>query len=149
MENHSKKVLVDIVQLMNYGKVWLVMDNCHCHRDEDISDICSDIVQYRFIPPYSPNLNPIENIIGNIKNMRKLLWTEYRGELLDSFNLPWGQKASSREIILDSAFMDSLVQINPEISNNTYEHMRKYVSNYINFLLLKRERVNKCHLFEK
>lgn len=68
---------------------------------------------------------------------------------MDSFNLPWGQKASSREIILDSAFMDSLVQINPEISNNTYEHMRKYVSNYINFLLLKRERVNKCHLFEK
>lgn len=67
------KVLVDIVQLMNYEKVCLVMDNCHYHRDEDISDICSDIVQYRFIPPYSPNLNPIENIIGNIKNMRKLL----------------------------------------------------------------------------
>ena len=59
--------------------------------------------------------------------MRKLLGTDYREELLATFDLPWGQKKSSREIILDSAFMDSLVQITPEILNNTYEHMRKYV----------------------
>lgn len=122
------KELVDIVQTMNLENVCLVMDNCHCHRDEDISDICSDIVQFRFLPPYSPNLNPIENIFGIIKNnMRKLLGTEYREELLATFNLPWGQKTSSREVILDSAFMDSLVQITPEMLNNTYEHMRKYV----------------------
>ena len=73
---------------MNLENVCLVMDNCHCHRDEDVYDICSILIPLTF---------------GGVK------------------------KRFSREIILDSAFIVSLVQITPEMLNNTYEHMRKYV----------------------
>lgn len=38
------------------------MDNCPIHREKDVKDVCSGKVEYRFLPPYSPNLNPIENV---------------------------------------------------------------------------------------
>lgn len=126
--NTFVKELVEIIQSMNLTNVCLVMDNCRAHRETDISKICSGVVQYRFLPPYSPNLNPIENIFGILKShMKKLLATTYRNDLLATFDLPWGQKGASREAILDSTFIESLAEITPEILNDTFEHMKKFV----------------------
>lgn len=123
------KELIEIIERSNLKNVCLILDNSPVHRKEDVKEVCENKVKYRFLPVYSPNLNPIENIFGLIKNiMRKLLATTYRNELLDTFNLPWGQKTMARQEILDSCFVTAASQISQENLTNTYNHMKKYIA---------------------
>jgi transposase len=47
----------------------LIFDNIRFHHDERIIDlITQNNYKYFFVPPYSPNLNPIENVNGIIKD---------------------------------------------------------------------------------
>lgn len=114
------KELIEIIERSNLKNVCLILDNSPVHRKEDVKEVCENKVKYRFLPVYSPNLNPIENIFGLIKNiMRKLLATTYRNELLDTFNLPWGQKTMARQEILDSCYVTAASQISQENLTNT------------------------------
>lgn len=47
--------------------VCLVMDNSSVHKEDVVKELCNGRWKYKFIPPYSPNLNPIENIFGIFK----------------------------------------------------------------------------------
>lgn len=50
----------------------LVMDNATFHKRQDIQDLITeqghDIL---WLPPYSPDLNPIEQVWGQIKGLRQ------------------------------------------------------------------------------
>jgi transposase/arginine repressor len=55
----------------------LIMDNCRFHHSMDVTRLLStNHVNYKFLPPYSPQLNPIEEFFGelksNYKNIRPL-----------------------------------------------------------------------------
>ena len=54
----------------------VIMDNASYHKSQDLKDLFKEhnclII---FLPPYSPDLNPIENIWGTIKQELKNLET--------------------------------------------------------------------------
>jgi isftu1 transposase len=46
----------------------VVMDNASFHKSKTLKDLFeSHNIQLIFLPPYSPDLNPIEKIWGNVK----------------------------------------------------------------------------------
>ena len=52
----------------------VVMDNLSSHkRVHTIELICATGARVWFLPPYSPNLNPIENIFSKIKQQLRSL----------------------------------------------------------------------------
>lgn len=46
----------------------MVLDNCSIHRDGDVIDhVRQDNLRMKFLPPYSPQLNPIEEVFAMVK----------------------------------------------------------------------------------
>ena len=102
------------------------MDNCGIHKSEDsIKEQCDDNdIELKFLPPYSPELNPIENVFSIIKgNIKKLLRTKYYQKLLDSYKAEWGQKTKMRNEIIDNALTDSIPLITKEVMKKLYKRM--------------------------
>lgn len=63
-----------IEQLLQHCGKWpepksvLVMDNASFHHSEQIEKMCSDAeVKLVYLPPYSPDLNPIEEFFAQLK----------------------------------------------------------------------------------
>jgi hypothetical protein len=61
-------------ELLPYCGKWpnprsvLIMDNASFHHSEKIQQLCDDAgVIIRYLPPYSPDLNPIEEFFGELK----------------------------------------------------------------------------------
>lgn len=53
----------------------LIMDNARFHRPRQLEQMCSAVgVEIVFLPPYSPDLNPIEELFGEIKDFMKKEW---------------------------------------------------------------------------
>ena len=107
----------------------IILDNSPVHRPDDAINECKGKVQFKFLPPYSPNLSPIENIFGIIKKqMKKILATDLKDELIETFNLPRGQKTKARKEIIDSAFTLATSIITEEVLKDTYNHAGKYIT---------------------
>ena len=53
----------------------IIMDNASFHKADELHSIANEVdCQILFLPPYSPDLNPIEKVWANIKNkLRKLI----------------------------------------------------------------------------
>jgi hypothetical protein len=70
----------------------LVMDNASFHHSERIKQMCSDAgVKLMYLPPYSPDLNPIEEFFSELKAFIKRNWhfhEEYPDQGFDTF-LEW------------------------------------------------------------
>ena len=50
------------------------MDNCRFHHSVDVIRILTaNNINYKFLPPYSPQLNPIEEFFGELKANYKLI----------------------------------------------------------------------------
>ena len=73
----------------------VVMDNLSAHKVEGVSDAIRDVgARIRYLPPYSPDLNPIEQLFSKLKWLIRsaakrtveTLW-EAIGELTTSFPL--------------------------------------------------------------
>lgn len=70
----------------------LVMDNATIHRMERISQMCHDAgVKLIYLPPYSPDLNPIEEFFAELKGFIKRNWHIYEGNPEQGFGkfLEW------------------------------------------------------------
>ncbi len=53
----------------------LVMDNASFHRIERIEQLCYEAgVKLVYLPPYSPDLNPIEEFFAELKAFIKKTW---------------------------------------------------------------------------
>jgi transposase len=47
----------------------LVLDNCSIHKTAAISELCHEAgIELLFLPPYSPDFNPIENMWSKLKS---------------------------------------------------------------------------------
>jgi transposase len=56
----------------------LVMDNASIHHTDRITQICADAgVKLVYLPPYSPDLNPIEEFFAELKAFIKRNWQVY------------------------------------------------------------------------
>jgi transposase len=68
------------------------MDNASFHRTERVEQLCHDVgVKLLYLPPYSPDLNPIEEFFAELKAFIKRNWKEYAenpAQGFDSF-LEW------------------------------------------------------------
>jgi transposase len=66
----------------------LVMDNASFHHSERIRQMCSDTgVKRVYLPPYSPDLNPIEEFFAELKAFIKKHWHEYEENPQQDFKL--------------------------------------------------------------
>ena len=85
-------------QLLQHCGKWpepksvLVMDNASFHHSERITQMCVDAgVKLLYLPPYSPDLNPIEEFFAELKGFIKRNWTYFEEDPdqgFDSF-LDW------------------------------------------------------------
>ena len=70
----------------------LIMDNASFHHSERIRRLCSDAgVKLVYLPPYSPDLNPIEEFFAELKTFIKRNWVMYEGDTSQEFSafLQW------------------------------------------------------------
>jgi transposase len=73
-----------IAQLLQHCGRWpepksvLVMDNASFHHSERMAQMCVDAgVKLVYLPPYSPDLNPIEEFFAELKAFIKRNWSYY------------------------------------------------------------------------
>jgi transposase len=100
-----------IEQLLPFCGRWpepksvLVMDNASFHHAERIEQMCHDAgVKLVYLPPYSPDLNPIEEFFAELKALIKRHWQIYEDDPEQGFDtfLEWcidvvgGNKRSAR-----------------------------------------------------
>jgi transposase len=71
-----------IEQLLQPCGMWpepksvLVMDNASFHRSDQIKQLCYDAgVKLIYLPPYSPDFNPIEEFFAELKALIKNYWS--------------------------------------------------------------------------
>jgi len=70
----------------------LVMDNASIHRSERIRKMCDDVgVKLEYLPPYSPDLNPVEEHFAQLKAFIKRHWQIYADDPDQGFDafLEW------------------------------------------------------------
>ncbi len=61
----------ELTQYLNKNMV-VIMDNAAFHKSEQTKQIIENTgAELLFLPPYSPDLNPIENSFGTIKKNRQ------------------------------------------------------------------------------
>lgn len=117
-------------------KVMLVFDNCRIHHAADldaIPQIASGDFAYKFLPPYSPNLNPIENVFGMIKmHYQHLIDTEYSDLLVETYNAPFGTQMQSRQELLDAAFARAISMVSNDDVAHSFSHLREYFEKVLN-----------------
>lgn len=64
----------------------LVMDNASIHGSRSVQNMCMNAgVQLLFLPPYSPDLNPIEEYFSELKAFIKRNWTLYEDNTEQGF----------------------------------------------------------------
>lgn len=120
------KQLININEVRQIPNPCLILDNSQVHREIDIWKICQGRIEFHFLPVYSPNLNPIENVFAFIKFfMKRLMATTMKGQLLDTFDLTWGQKIKAHQDILDYCFITAQSEIISQNLNDCYEHIKK------------------------
>jgi len=75
-----------IEELLPYCGRWpapksvLIMDNASFHRSDKIQQMCDDAgVLLLYLPPYSPDFNPIEETFGKLKTYIREVWDKHIG----------------------------------------------------------------------
>ena len=72
--DHFKEFAVELLRYIKdttYGPAFVIMDNVAFHKRRDILQLFETgehEVQFRFLPPYTPQLNPIENVFSQWKS---------------------------------------------------------------------------------
>lgn len=76
-----------IAQLLQHCGRWpepksvLIMDNASFHHSEKITEMCFEAgVRLLYLPPYSPDLNPIEEFFSELKSYIKRNWKLYEAQ---------------------------------------------------------------------
>ena len=98
--------------------------NCPIHKNVDFDGILGPSnIQYRFLPRYSPDLNPIENVFGFMKaRYKRILATEYGEEMLNTTKLDRGFQMATRDEIMQTAFTRALSSVTVQEVNDYINH---------------------------
>ena len=81
----------------------LILDNCNIHHSEKIRVLVEDEAMCKliFLPPYSPDLNPIEQVFSSIKSHLRRHWEDFSLSIIDAAchnitaDMAWGFIQSS------------------------------------------------------
>lgn len=66
----------------------LIMDNASFHRSERVEQMCIEKgVRLIYLPPYSPDLNPIEEFFAELKAFIRRKWTVYKEDPEQDFGV--------------------------------------------------------------
>ena len=117
--------LAPVVVERGLNNVCLVFDNCRIHSCPEIEAVCAEQEwQYRFLPPYSPMLNIIEECLSVLKAaIKRTLAGELRDERLRIASLPYGAKSTRRLQILQRALALSTPSITQPKVQAFWNHM--------------------------
>lgn len=110
---------VSIIEEKNIQNACLIFDNYPVHRNVDIKEVPL------FLLPYSPNLNPIENILGAINQYIKQLRlnnNEWQSSWKLQSSLGKENQSTSRYFGLQFCYIS--IQI---ILKESYDHMKKCI----------------------
>ncbi|XP_074596385.1 uncharacterized protein LOC141851541 [Brevipalpus obovatus] len=103
------KSLVEKLEEKSITKAYLVMDNVRFHHTEEVQSlIASTNHEIVFLPPYSPFINPIENLFNQLKFYVKRLKPSCPDEVYNSLSL-------ASEVITEND------------CQNYYRHMMTYI----------------------
>jgi transposase len=79
-------------QLLSHCGRWpepksvLIMDNASFHRSTRVEQMCTNAgVRLLYLPPYSPDLNPIEEFFAELKTFIKRHWHTYEADPTKDF----------------------------------------------------------------
>jgi transposase len=114
--------------------VCLVMDNCRIHDRQDLPRRLEEAgFLMKFLPPYSPMLNPIEEVIGDIKReIRTLLSGELHEQVLAIQSLHWGQKTHARREILRTSLDRTIREVTVQMVDQHFAHSYSFLTPVIN-----------------
>jgi transposase len=72
----------------------VILDNASIHKSCEIYDIAEEYnVQIIYLPPYSPDLNPIEKVWANFKNILRRIRHKYTN-IKDAITAAWNKNKS-------------------------------------------------------
>lgn len=58
---------------------FVILDNASIHKSDEIYDIAEEFgINIVYLPPYSPDLNPIEKVWANFKNILRRIRHKYK-----------------------------------------------------------------------
>ena len=103
----------------------VIMDNAPCHRDAAQSLTNHEM---RYLPPYSPFLNPIENCFGVLKATLKHHLNNIAGGCDTAAARRVGQTLRAyREEKLRGAMEEALIVITPQLTHSNYVHSNTHL----------------------
>ena len=60
----------------------VILDNCSVHHVSGVASMITEVdALVHFLPPYSPDLNPIEECFSKVKSLLKSMETTYQDDL--------------------------------------------------------------------
>lgn len=93
----------------------LIMDNASIHKNARIKQLCDAAgVMLIYLPPYSPDLNPIEQWFSSLKAYIKRHWREYESDLdldFQSFLERCVDIVGSRKALAEAQFKFAGIQV--------------------------------------
>jgi len=102
--------LCQIIVQMEINNPCIILDNCPIHKNEEIDWISNNYdCEYRFLPPYSPMLNPIEEVIKDVKHDIKSQFADpLRSKILNIKSPQKGSRSFERFRILKIALQKAI-----------------------------------------
>jgi len=78
------KFLVEVRRYNPLNRICLVLDNFATHKAKKVKEKASELdIELIYLPPYSPDLNPIEYLWKRIKRIISISSIESKDELLE------------------------------------------------------------------
>jgi hypothetical protein len=82
----------------------------------------------KLLPLYSPMLNPIEEVIGDIKReIRTLFPGEPHDQALHIQSLQWGEKTHARRELLKTALERAFAQVSVHLVDSHFAHSYSFL----------------------
>lgn len=107
----------------------IVMDNAPVHHGA-VADGEDDEISVKFLPPYSPFLNPIENAFGVLKlKLRAVLREDATKQRLD--NPPEGISMAEHRLRLLMDLSSAIIEDQETITSQKVDHMCNHVMTYM------------------
>ena len=129
-----KKFMVDLIEEWEKGSdegMIAIIDNVNSHSDSMLMELMENTRHsHKFLPPWSPFLNPIEEVFGEHKSKMKKLLAERRSEVIAIDNYPRGTKTADRLNTTASVCRDAFQQLSPVVPY--YRHMEAYFARCVN-----------------
>jgi hypothetical protein len=114
---------------LDIRKAWIVADNCRIHKKAVLAGIADAKARQaerdhggrfeyvvKFLPPYSPMLNPIEEVFADLKRSIREQFDDplqLHPQVLAIARQPWGQQGTFRGRLLQPAFYTTVGVITP------------------------------------